>query len=100
MDVGVAISAFLPDVREDELCVTLGAGDRGVHSSQGILGLVVVEFRDLPDRFPRSERVAVFASHCQGGTVRAARGLTRGRLLLSVCGGRRQQQEEHHDLCK
>jgi hypothetical protein len=100
VNVSVAIGAFLTNVGENKFRMTLRTRNTGVHSPQRILCLIVIEFRDLPNGCPRSECVAILTSHRQGRAVRAARGLTRRRLRLSVCRGRRQQQEEHHDLCK
>ena len=61
MDVGVAVLAALSDIGEDGPDVTLGARDRGVHTPEWILGLVVIEFRDGADRLPGIRRVAVLA---------------------------------------
>jgi hypothetical protein len=69
-----------------------------VHATQRILCLLVIEFRNLADGLPRTEGVAILASHSEGGTMRATRRLARG-LLLCVCGCRGQQQEQHRDLC-
>lgn len=61
VDVGVAILAVLSDIGEDWPDVTFGARDRGVHTPEGILGLVVIEFRDGADRPPGIRGVAVLA---------------------------------------
>lgn len=77
MDVGVAILAALPDIAEHGLDVTLSAGYRRMQASQGILRLVMVEFRDGADRPPGIGSVAILARYVQISvrTVRAACGL-------------------------
>jgi len=65
VNVGVAVLTALADVGEDGLDVTFGARDRRVHAPQRILGLVVVEFGDGADRFPRVGGVAVLARNAQ-----------------------------------
>ena len=77
MDVGVAILAALPDIGEHGLDVTFSAGHGRVQASQGILRLVMVEFRDGADRPPGVGGVAILARDVQVSvrTVRNARGL-------------------------
>ena len=65
VDVGVAILAALANIGEYGPDVTCGAGNRRVHAAQGIFGLVVIEFRNGADRFPRICGVAVLASQVQ-----------------------------------
>jgi hypothetical protein len=61
VNVGVAILAPLPNISEYGLGVTFSARDRCVHTSEWILGLVVIEFRDGADRLPGIRCVAVLA---------------------------------------
>ena len=65
VNVGVAILAALPDVREHGLYVALHAGDRLMHTAQGISGLIVIELWNGADRPPRTCRVAVLAGNVQ-----------------------------------
>jgi hypothetical protein len=75
----VTISAILAYIREDGLDVTLNALHFLVHSSQRVICLVVVEFRNRADGPPSRSGVAVFAGNRQG-TVRTSGSL---RLRLS-----------------
>ena len=74
VDVGVAILAALSNAGKYRPDVTLGAGDRLMHSPQRIFGLIVVEFRNGADRPPRISGVAVLARYAQVSvwTVRAS----------------------------
>lgn len=65
MDIGVAVSAFLAHVREHRLRVALGATHSLVHAAQGKSGLVVVELRNVADRLPCAQGVAVLAGDVQ-----------------------------------
>jgi hypothetical protein len=44
VNIGVTISAVFPDIGENRIQVTLGAGNFLVHSAEGIAGLIVIEF--------------------------------------------------------
>ena len=61
VDIGVTIGALVTHIRENRLRVALRAGHRCVHASEGKLGLVVVELRDVADRFPTGKGVAILA---------------------------------------
>ena len=76
VNVRMAIRAFLSHVCENELHVALRAQYFFVHSTQGIVGLIVAEFRNAPNGFPTKGRMAVFA----GDSERAV-GIARGLLL-------------------
>lgn len=72
VDVRVAIRAVLSHIREYRLCMAFHALHFFVHSSQRVICLVVVEFRDSADGTPTRRRVTVLTwdSQC---AVRAAR---------------------------
>lgn len=59
MNVGVAISAILADIRKNQFHVTLIAQNSFVHSPQGIARFVVVKFRVGTDGPPAGINVAV-----------------------------------------
>ena len=61
VDVGVAILAALSNIGEYGFDVTFSTRDRCVHTSEWILRLVVIEFRDGADRLPCVRCVAVLA---------------------------------------
>lgn len=65
VDVSMAVLAALSHTREYRLYVTLGACNGRVHAPQGILGLVVIEFRYGADRPPRARRMAVLTRNIQ-----------------------------------
>lgn len=77
VDVGMAILAALSDIGENGPDVTFRARNRGVHATEWILRLVVIEFRDGSDRLPSVCCVAVLAGYIQisVGTMRASRDL-------------------------
>ena len=66
VNVSVTISTTGTGVFEDEACVALGATHLLMHSTQGIIRLVVVELRLGTDRRPTCVGMAVFARHSQG----------------------------------
>jgi hypothetical protein len=74
MNVGVAVRAIFPDIREDRLDVALRAGNFFVHAAKGISRGVVVEFRNSANRNPACICVAVLARNGKRA-VRAPRGL-------------------------
>lgn len=78
VDIRVAIRAMRADVREDEAHVALRALHFHVHAAQRVARVIVVEFRNVADRFPARARVAVFA----GNRDRSVRILVRGCLRL------------------
>ena len=79
VNIGMALGALRPHIREDRLRVALRAGDTRVHATQWILCRVVIELRNRADRLPSAQRVTVLTGNTQA-TVRAAR--VGGRLLL------------------
>ena len=73
MDIGVAVCAFRARVGEHQIGVALAAADPFVHATQGELGLIVVKLRNIANRFPSRESVAVLAGGIQVA-MRAASG--------------------------
>ena len=65
VDVGVAILASLPYVAEHRLGMALDASHRLVHAAQRIFRLVVIEFRNGANWFPRARRVTVLTRYVQ-----------------------------------
>jgi hypothetical protein len=63
VDIGMAIGALLAYVCEYRLGVALRATDPLVHSAQRKSGLVVVELRNIADRLPSAQGVAVLAGN-------------------------------------
>ena len=91
VNVGMAILTVLPDIGENRLDVTLGAGYRLVQAAQRILRLIVIKFRNGADRPPRIGGVAVLARYVEVSvwTMRASRGLRAGNTRTS---GERQKK--------
>ncbi len=81
VDVSVAISTFVTDVREDRLGMALGTADALVHTPKREPSLSMIELRHVPDRFPAGKRVAILAGNAQR-PVRAACALVYARLVL------------------
>lgn len=73
MNIGVAFSALVADVREHGLDMTLCAGNPLMQSTERITGRIVIELRNGPDRLPAIEGVAVLTSYVQW-SVRTAGG--------------------------
>lgn len=69
--------------------MALRTGHRLVHSPQGILGAIVIEFRYCPNWFPAERRVAVLAWNVQ----RAVRASAIGQRRL---GESRTPEQENH----
>ena len=65
MDVGMTICALTPHVRKYRLDVALGTGDSLMHAAQRKMGLVVVELRQVADRLPSAEGVAILTRNVQ-----------------------------------
>jgi hypothetical protein len=74
MNVGVAVRAIFPDIREDRLDVALRAGNILVHAAKGISRGVVIELRNGANRNPACICVAVLARN-RKRAVRAPCGL-------------------------
>lgn len=81
MNIGVTVGAFRAGIAEDQIGVTLAAGNAFVHAPQRKLGLIVLEFRNVAYWFPGGEGVTVLARQRQI-TVGAARGSGRRGLPL------------------
>ncbi len=73
VNIGMAVRAFRAGIAENQVGVTLAAGDCFVHAAQGKLRLIVIKFRNITDRLPSGEGVAVLAGEIQIA-VRAAGG--------------------------
>jgi len=71
VNVGVAIRAFHAGVAEHQVGMALPARHSFVQAAQGKLRLVVIKFRNVANRLPGSEGVAVLAGQIQI-SVRAA----------------------------
>ena len=61
MNVGVAVSALVTHVGENRAGVTLGAGYASMHTAQRESRAAMIELRNVADRLPTGERVAVLA---------------------------------------
>jgi hypothetical protein len=72
MNVGMAIGAIRPHIREDWLGVTLGTGNTLVLAAQRIFRGVVIKFRNRSNGLPSHRGVAVLARNTQAA-VRASR---------------------------
>lgn len=94
VNVGVAILALVTDVSEHHLYVTLRASDGGVHAAKRVLGLIVIEFGNGADRFPRAGRVTILARDCKTPvrTVRTSGSLPSRTLRESE---ERENKNEH-----
>jgi hypothetical protein len=68
-----------PDISKDHLGVALRAGHTFMQAAQRVLGGVVIEFGDRPDRLPAAQRVAVLAWNAQA-SMRTSRVGRRLRL--------------------
>ena len=65
VNVGVAILTALSNIGEYRFYVALRTSNRLMHPEQRVTGLIVVEFRNCPDRLPRSRGVAVLTKNIQ-----------------------------------
>jgi hypothetical protein len=72
MNVGMAIGAIRPHIREDWLGVALGTGNTLVLAAQRIFGCIVIEFRNRSNGLPSHRSVAVLARNTQAA-MRASR---------------------------
>jgi len=61
VNIGVAVLTALSNVREHRLDVALDARYCLVHATQRVFRLIVIEFRNGSNRFPRVCRVAILA---------------------------------------
>ena len=84
MDIGMAVSAFLSNVSEYQLYVTLRARDLGVHPAQRIGRLVVIEIRYCANGLPVDAGMARLAGQVER-PVGAPRG---GAVLRSLLPGK------------
>jgi len=65
VNVGVTVLAALSNVHEHRLHMALNARHRLMHTTQRVFRLIVVEFRNRPNRFPCFRRVAILAGNGQ-----------------------------------
>ena len=94
VNIGVAVLAALPNVGENHLHVTLGAGDSRVHAAQRIARLVMVELRNCADRPPAIRGVAVLARDRQAA-VRTVPHISDLRTHSSQESGKHKYQSEN-----
>ena len=97
VQIGVAIRALCPHVAEHQLDVAGHAVHFLVHSTQGVGGLVVIEFGLSADGFPARERVATVAGLAER-SVRIARRALPGRLRPTRRRGHREQRNKDQEL--
>jgi len=99
MNVRMAVGAAGTYIFEHQAQVALSAPYIRVHSAQGILRLVVVEFRKAANRLPAGKGMAVLAGSSQPPMRTPHRCMRScGRLLRRI--GRRQQRSDRHDQCE
>lgn len=84
VNIGMAILASLPHIREHGLDVALRARHRLVHATKRIASVIVVELRNRTDGLPSLRRVAVLTGH-----VEIAMGTVGTSVILG--GGRRSR---------
>jgi hypothetical protein len=65
VDIGMTVGAFLAYVSEHRLGVALRTTDSLVHAAQRKSGLAVIELRNIADRLPSTQGVAVLAGDIQ-----------------------------------
>ena len=87
MNIGVAVGAFVTDLRKHGIRVALCARNALVHAAEREVGSTVIELRQITYRLPCAERVAVLTGDLQR-PVRTSSGIGRGPLGLRS-GGRR-----------
>ena len=76
VNVGVTISAILADIGEHRLDVAFGAFHFFVQAAQWIVGLVVIELRNSPNRTPTGGGMTIFTRDGEGAV-----GVTGGFFL-------------------
>lgn len=91
VNVGVAFRTVHADVGEHGVHMAFLAPDSFMHATQRVLGLVVIELRDVSNRFPTRKRMAVLTGDVQW-PVRAM--CTERRILLL---GSRQSDGQYHN---
>ena len=90
--VGMTVLAILPDIRENRLHVAPRALHFFMHTTQRILGVVVIEFWVRLDRAPRAHLVAILTRNSERRPVRIAGGpLAHLTGRLDSLGGLRTQ---------
>lgn len=91
VNVGVAILAALPHIREYGLDVALSASHRLMHAAKRIASLIVIELRNRPNRFPALGRVAVLT---RDGEI-AVWTVSTSILLGGLQGSRNSRERQH-----
>jgi hypothetical protein len=99
VDVGVAIGASGAYIGKDRLGVALRASHVLVHATQRITGLIMIELRDSPDRFPANRCVAVLARNVQI-PVRTSRLSITGALPVGSGAHRQQRKKQTDQKCR
>lgn len=66
MNISVAIRTLRAYIAEYRFGVAIDASHLGVHAAQRIAGLVVIKFRNRPDRLPARKGVAILAGDRDG----------------------------------
>jgi len=97
VDIRVAVGALVADIAEHHLGMAGRARHSFMQAAQRVTGLIVIEFRNRPDRFPAINRVAVLAGQVQIAmrAPRALRSLRRARSRR-----RHQQKQRNHQTRK
>ena len=97
VNISVTFRALRAHIRKHRLRMALRARNPFVHSTQWILGGVVIELRNSANRFPAAQRVTVLAGNAQAsvGTARVGR-----RLRLRAGGDTAGQRSEDNRQIK
>ena len=100
MDVGVAVGALCPNVRENQLGVAGRTSNFFVEAPEREAGLVVIKFRNRAHRFPPDRRVAVLARHVEVAVGTAGLSVSLIMRGLGRACWRQQRQEENAQKCR
>lgn len=76
VDVGMTIGALFSHIRKYRFDVALGTGDSLMHTTQREMGLAVVELRQVTDRLPSAEGVAILTRNIQVAVRTAGVGIS------------------------
>lgn len=95
VDVGMAIGALFSHIRKYRFDVALGTGDSLMHTAQREMGLVVVELRQVADRFPSAEGVAILTWNIQAAVRAAGVGISLRLSARRNDGGKQPKHYKH-----
>ena len=95
VDVGMTIGALFSHIRKYRFNVALGTGDSLMHTAQWEMGLVVVELRQVADRLPSPESVAVLTWNIQVAVRAPSVGIGLPLPARRNDGGKQQEHEKH-----